>query len=96
MNLSKLVEEGKINLCSGYAEPGSPSGQVAIVDFSQLSEEDIKGLAKTFHVEYSDCCSSCHNCGKAVVTVADSMFWEPYGIANLEEGSFLCKDCAKE
>lgn len=95
MDITKLIEDGSVNLCVGYAEPNSPSGQVLIVDFATVSSQDVEALQKSFHVEYSDCCSSCHECGKAVVTVADSMFWEPYGVADLEAGTFLCKDCAK-
>lgn len=48
MDISQLVEDGRVNLCSGYAEPGSPSGQVVIVDFSQVSGEELKALEKAF------------------------------------------------
>ncbi len=46
-------------------------------------------------IEWNDCVTECHNCGKVCETEPSSMWWEPNYVLT-EDCELFCKDCADE
>jgi hypothetical protein len=93
-----LFEAHGVNLCQGYAEPGSPKGIVLLADWNkkELAKVQADLEAHGHNCDWEDEHASCHECGKAVRIQPDSYYWKPWFVTDQSEGSLLCLDCHKE